>query len=255
MNFVQLSLNQKKVSAFSLFLFVTLLVFSSINLLQASGEKSFFNPPANCFDENTYCFKTTVIYGTDNTRYIHTNLYAMINEDEIESTDALLAKYIDFNKWPKYVERKDALRFVRSVALPPIYETDADGNKSPRYRHFSHYFTKAPFPINSLEVKEYSMYRYILPKTMPEWSDADNILHFELLKGRQEIPELGEVLEAPVGLKNKFGNIAIKHDKENHRYLLMAETNITPAIDLLPGIAAPYIEKSIVSVFEGIFDL
>ncbi|MBF0205891.1 MAG: hypothetical protein HQK53_03295 [Oligoflexia bacterium] len=208
--------------------------------------RQFPTAPENCFAERSYCAKTSIVY-EGSTRYIQVVLFASIDASNYPTTASLMDRYFDFDHWSVFLQGKESIKPIRSKGLPVTYE-----NGHPVYTHLHHYYSEAPFPIWTLEVKELSIYRPMIPSQM---QDAEITYEFDLIKGRHVIPELNEDFTDAVGVKNKYGRMFLKLDPEAQKYLVYVVTQTTPQIDLLPSIAAPYIEKSVTTIFEGVFDL
>ncbi|MBF0313206.1 MAG: hypothetical protein HQK50_10330 [Oligoflexia bacterium] len=204
-------------------------------------------PPEDCFAEQSYCHKYEIVYDND-IRYIEVTIHAEIDASEFATSQDIINRYFDFDHWFEYLDGKDAVRLVTSTALPTTVE--ADGREY--IWHFSHYYTKAPFPLWSMQIKEVSYYRKIVPNP---YADAQVAWEFDLKKGRIQIPSLGEDFTDSWGLKYKYGQLFARFDQEKQKYYVLAVTRVIPSIDLLPSVAAPYIEASMLAIFQGVFDL
>ncbi|MBF0205862.1 MAG: hypothetical protein HQK53_03150 [Oligoflexia bacterium] len=227
-------------------LFVTSNVYAWANTPEISVVK-FPTPPSDCFNINAYCSKTDIVYD-GSTRYIQVTLFASIDESAFSNADALTEHYLNFDRWAEFLQGRESIRMVRSKTISAVYE-----NKHPKLiTQFDHYYGEAPFPFWSTEIKEVVAYRQLSPSPI---EDSEVAYEYELVKGQHDFPEFGEKFMDAVGVKNKYGRMFIKLDKDNNRYLSYSVTQVTPSIDILPSIAAPYIEKIVVTIFESVFNL
>ncbi|MBF0206602.1 MAG: hypothetical protein HQK53_06910 [Oligoflexia bacterium] len=141
------------------------------------------------------------------------------------------------------------MKMIKSLELSPI----EIAGKIVR-RHYAHYYNDAPFPFWSIEVREVAHYTDIDP--FP-YKDVLAAVKFSVITDKNIVHEVpgGLPLRGAEGLKHKSGEIYLKYDEQNGRFVLFSIVNIIPQIDLLPTIAAPYIEKAVVATFRGILGI
>jgi len=79
-------------------------------------------------------------------------------------------------------------------------------------------------------------------------------LRFEAQKGHFKIPGEHDLTNAQ-GLKYKAGILHLSYDEEEDVYYVYLINDVVSSIDILPNVAAPYVEKGLVAIFKGMFDL
>lgn len=191
--------------------------------------------PSDCFDRDNYCYGSDVTENDQGRRVIRVQLFARVDANEYSSPEALIGKFFDFASWPTYVQGSRDVSFVESRELEPA---ERDGQKI--RRHLAHYYTGAPFPFRKIEVYEVANYTQL-----PTFEGA--LISYQFLADTSD-PNLK-------GLKHKLGILHLALDQESNEYVLYLTIDVIPSIDLLPKIAAPYIEKAMMAIFLGMFDL
>ena len=57
------------------------------------------------------------------------------------------------------------------------------------------------------------------------------------------------------GLKHKTGTLAITYDDDEEAFTVFLIMDAIPEINILPKLAAPYVEAGVVDTFKGMFGL
>ena len=168
-----------------------------ITFTQISFAAKLPQVPTNCFESETYCHHTRVIYDSNNRKVIRLNLFASFDFDEFDSYQEILDLYFDFEEWGTYTEESEDIRFIETRTLDSIF---IDGKEI--RRHKAHYFTKAPWPIREMESDELTLCEQIDPyeKSIISW-------HFYLDKSYPNM-----------GMKYKSGYLHIRFDQDQDKY-------------------------------------
>lgn len=202
--------------------------------------------PDNCFDENLFCAETKVV-DVDGERVIRVKFVAMTTISEYPTAQSIIDKYFDFESWFDYTEGTESIKIETSKEM--LREENND-----RVRHYSHYIVQAPFPIRKARTREITEYNRI--------ENAEGAMvsyRFALVPGpHHNLPESEErykTLEESEGVKKKEGEIHIQFNEETGEYILYMVTDVIPAIDLLPKVAAPFIERAFVAVARGMLNI
>ncbi|MBF0360092.1 MAG: hypothetical protein HQK49_03735 [Oligoflexia bacterium] len=232
-------------SVLILLMLVTISITSSLNIQAATMPAA----PAGCFDNASFCSNYEVVR-ENGQRYIVVRLFGNIDATNYEGPQDLIDRYVDFARWPEYINGSDYLNIIKSVPFT-VFKDPNDGLDV--NRHYVHYSTKAPFPIYRVYIKEVADYKKLVPN--PYEGDAEVALKFYILKERVQIEGEADYLEKPEGIKEKSGELFVKRNKNSNSYYVYSITRSVPGIDLLPSVAAPYIEGSVVAIFKGIFGM
>ncbi|MBF0298489.1 MAG: hypothetical protein HQK51_07195 [Oligoflexia bacterium] len=225
----------------SSFLFISIaVIFTSVT----KAKDAIPTAPEGCFDNAAYCSNNTVIR-EGGQRYIVVHLYGIIDAENFEIPQSLLDAYMDFSRWPEYINGSDYLNIIKSQEI--ILNPQVKGLR----RHYVTYSTKAPFPINKVYIREVADYIDISGQSK---YDSDVAVKFDIIKGNHQVP--GEPLLVNYeGIKYKHGEIYVRKNTKDNNYYVYADVRIIPEIDLLPTVAAPYIEGSVVAIFKGVFGI
>lgn len=182
---------------------------------------------------------------------ITVKFFATVDKASYPTIDDLLERYTDFEAWPAYVEstgRTDVI-FNSSEVLPSIPATDS----SPEIlRHYADYQIDSVIGYQDVRVVTHNI-------RVDDYPGALGSIEFEVqTSGSQPVPAGEPALEGAVGVQQQTGSVhavdCINSDLcADDQYLLVYESTITPAIDLLPNLAARSITRGVESILIGMF--
>lgn len=210
------------------FLIFSILYTASINATELPKI------PVDCFDDQNYCYGNDVLDNDEGRRVIRISLFAKFDGTEYSSHLELVNKFFDFPEWPAYAEDSRDITFKESREIDPII---VNGQKV--RRHLAHYETGAPFPFRKMEVFEVANYFQLPPPN-------GGIISYKFVADMSN-PQTK-------GIKYKVGILHLAKT-QNNDYMVYLTIDVVPSIDLLPKIAAPYIERAMMAIFTGMFNL
>ncbi|HYX37006.1 MAG TPA: hypothetical protein VE954_28225 [Oligoflexus sp.] len=191
-----------------------------------------------------YCVETEAASFPINVRF-----YIVVDKETYPTVEGLLEKYLAFDAWPAYTETvgSDAIVFNKSARLDDL--TLADGNVVARH----YYDYKLKSPIGYQKVRGVS---HNLRLAAPYGGALGTIEFTAQTTGPQEVPAGEKALNGAEGVKLQTGIINAVECKTNAlcsegQWLLTYESTITPAITLLPKVAASSIEQGLETVLVG----
>lgn len=239
----------QKIMMTSCFVFICLLLNYFTNAL-ASDQDLFKLTPPKCFKTSKYC-STYELINDETGKYIKIIAWAKL--EDFDNAQDIMNLYFDFKNWPKYIQGRGSVTFIDSiVAFAP---TDP-AIKVPCW-HYAHYYNSAPFPLNSIEVKELTKYDVITPH--PDWSDLSfSFITYDKDELSEDMKNLMVGIDPTyrmMGIQYKTGEVHIKKDQDSGVFNVVAVTRVNPTIDILPGIAAKYSVQSVVTIIKGLFKL
>ncbi|HAZ12437.1 MAG: hypothetical protein A2X86_16950 [Bdellovibrionales bacterium GWA2_49_15] len=188
--------------------------------------------PANCFQGKNYCSRSRVTNDQDERRIIRLEIFAQISKAKFANYEELRDLYFRFEDWPTYAARSVSILF-----------TDSARQRGPEpeaaTRHFAHYKTRAPWPLSYTEVIDLLEYQ-MLASTSPEVFAAEfsQVADFTSRKG----------------LKYNTGQLHILDNQADH-WLIYFYSDVIPAGEILPRVAAPYILRPMEDILRGMFAL
>lgn len=197
--------------------------------------------PENCFEASVYCHHWKVFESKDpenphGKRVIRIMFFAQLDAYEYDSYHNIIDTFEQFDQWPEYTKNSENVTITYSVKLPTI--VNEEGQEI--HRQEAHYTLKAPRIIGGkVNVRERVLYQELEKANNAEtsWSfthDATYNLQ---------------------GLKHKTGVLDISFNKEQEVYFLYLTLDVIPEINILPKLAAPFIEAGIVDIFKGMFKI
>ena len=202
--------------------------------------------PNGCFDDKLFCSEWSIA-DVNGMRVIRVKFVAMAYTSDYPTPQSIVDKYFDFAHWGDYAQGTDSISIENSV----LRGTEGQNDK---LYHYVRYVMQAPFPISHMRIREVTQYTRMEPA-----AGAVLSYRFALVPGLQTgLPEYEDrykTLNGPEGVKYKEGEIHIQYNQENGEYVLFMMTDVVPGIDLLPKVAAPYIERGIVAVAKGMLNL
>jgi len=221
-------LQMKKAFGFVLeLLLLTVLLFAIAEGVHAELP----NPPSDCFSRQNFCSSSQVTRDQEGRRVIRVTIFAKLDKSKYGQWQELKELYFDFAKWPDYASHSKNIDMIASEQRP---STDS------RYfvEHYAKYYAKAPFPIGKMEVEDLVSYHEIASPS------PNGVLSVEFL----ERPDF----TARKGLKFNRGELHLLQNDQNWNVVFI--NDVIPSIDILPKVAAPYIERSMMDIFHGMFD-
>lgn len=180
---------------------------------------------------------------------INIRFYIVVDKENYPTVETLLDKYMAFDEWPAYTETvgSDSIVFNRSARLDDI--TAADGTTIAR--HYYDYKLKSPIGYQKVRGVTYNN-RLATP-----YAGAEGTIEFTAqTNGTQEVPSGEKPLTGAEGVKLQTGVINAVACTSNElcsegQWLLTYESSITPAITLLPKVAAGSIQQGLETVLVG----
>lgn len=197
--------------------------------------------PEGCFSSEVYCNYWEVLEKNNpanphGKRVIRINFFAQLDAFEYDSYHDIIGRFQDFPAWMDYTKNSDDIDMSYSVRLPSIIDTDG----KTLHRHEAHYTVKGPRIIGGkVNVRELAMYKELepFPGQLTTWS----MRHDENYKLQ--------------GLKYKTGILSLSYNQEQEVYLAIVILDVVPEINILPKVAAPYIETGLLATFKGMFGI
>jgi len=201
-------------------------------------QNSFALPeiPTDCFADKEYCHSHKILKDPNRKKYIQINFFAELSADEFDSIEEIEDIFSDFPAWMEYVKNADNVDMKNSVTR---FSGDTEAGEHLRI-HEAEYTIKAPMPVKRVKVKEVTIYK----KTVP-FEGAESSWFFYLDRSYKDL----------TGVKDKKGELHVTFDPEQNIYRFYILINVWPEINILHTVAAPYIERGLVSIFKGMFDL
>jgi hypothetical protein len=194
--------------------------------------------------EQNFCVETEASSFPINIRF-----YIVVDKEAYPSVETLLDKYMAFDHWPAYTDTvgADTIVFNRSARLSDLSSDDG----STIARHYYDYKLKSPIGYQKVRGVTYN-HRLDTP-----YAGAEGTIEFAAqTTGAQEVPNGEKPLNGAEGVKLQNGVINAVSCENNQlcgegQWLLTYESSITPAITLLPKVAAGSIEAGLETVLIG----
>ncbi len=207
------------------------------------------SPPPSCAEEvaqKGFCTETLF---TNNAFPFTIRFFAVVDKAVYPNVDSLLAKYFAFGNWPDYVKStgNDNIIYLSSQSMPD--KEGAQGSKI--VRHYFDYKIRSPIGFQHIRGVTHNT----LLKVAHE--GAVSTTEFEVqTTGEQEVPKGEKPLVGAEGLKLQYGSVStISCEGQTicgpEQWLVLYESTITPAVNLLPKSAAAAVEKGITDVIVG----
>jgi hypothetical protein len=195
-------------------------------------------------EEQRFCVETDASSFPISIRF-----YIVVDKEAYPTVETLLDKYMAFDEWPAYTETvgSDTIVFNRSARLDDM--TSEDG--STIARHYYDYKLKSPIGYQKVRGVTYN-HRLATP-----YAGSEGTIEFAAqTTGAQEVPSGEKPLNGAEGVKLQTGVINAVACTSNDlcgegQWLLTYESNITPAITLLPKVAAGSIQQGLETVLVG----
>jgi hypothetical protein len=194
--------------------------------------------------EQSYCIETDASAFPIKVRF-----FIVVDKETYPTVEGLLEKYLAFDQWPAYTESvgSDAIVFTKSERLSDL--TAADGSLIARH----YYDYKMKSPIGYQKVRGVSHNQRL---ATPHAGALGTIEFVAQTSGPQEVPAGEKPLNGVEGVKMQTGSINAIECVDNKlcsedQWLLTYESDITPAITLLPKVAASSIEAGLETVLVG----
>jgi hypothetical protein len=202
---------------------------------------------AGCVDsiaEKNFCVETEASSFPINIRF-----YIVVDKEAYPTVETLLDKYMAFDQWPAYTDTvgSDSIVFNRSARLADL---DAEDGGTIA-RHYYDYKLKSPIGYQKVRGVT-NNHRLAQP-----YAGAEGTIEFAAqTTGAQEVPSGEKPLNGAEGVKLQTGVINAVACENNTlcsegQWLLTYESSITPAITLLPKVAAGSIEQGLETVLIG----
>ena len=219
-------------------------------LSQASIAGVIPEVPKDCKDDldlKGYCsgYKAPVFKGP-----VDIVFYITVDKFDFPTLEDVLARYLDFGAWPRYVEAsgKNSIRYLNSTSLNPI--EDDDGIV---WRYYANYEIYAPV-VGWQNVRTLS-YNYEVPAYEGALSSLEYVAQSE---GPQEVPPGEAELNGAVGIKDQRGGVHMLECPyldlcDSSQHLMVYTMHVTPEIDILPSVAAKSIQEASEAIVLGMY--
>jgi hypothetical protein len=211
-------------------------IIIAITILMSQTAFALPEIPADCFTDKVYCHSHKVLKDPNRKKYFQINFFAELSADEFESIEEIEEIFSDFPAWIDYTQDSENVDLTTSLTR---FRGDTEAGEHLRI-HEAEYTMKAPRPLNRVNVKEVSIYK----KTAP-FEGAAASWFFYLDRSYKELK----------GVKDKKGELHLVYLPQQNVYRFYVLINVWPEINILHKVAAPYVEKALVSIFLGMFDL
>jgi hypothetical protein len=180
---------------------------------------------------------------------INVRFYIVVDKETYPTVETLLDKYLAFDQWPAYTDTvgSDSIVFSRSARLDDLSSEDG----TTIARHYYDYKLKSPIGYQKVRGVTYNT-RLATP-----YAGAEGTIEFAAqTSGVQQVPAGEKPLTGAEGVKLQTGVINAVACTDNAlcgegQWLLTYESSITPAITLLPKVAAGSIQQGLETVLVG----
>lgn len=224
-------------------------LYACTQAAMAAEQKAIPPIPANCaagVADKGYCSEAVIPAGG----FPFSIRFFVVVEKEVYPTgDELLAKYLAFDQWPAYAAStgSDNLIFTKSLRMGD--KVDAQGQ--PILRQYFDYKLKSPIGyqrIRGITHNEHLKEAYIGAESTTEFVVQTS--------GPQEVPAGEKPLNGAEGLKLQTGSLNLVSCEgtglcSDQQWIVIYESTITPAINLLPKVVSASVEKGIADVIVG----
>jgi hypothetical protein len=181
---------------------------------------------------------------------IEMKIFAVVEKDDFNGPDELIAIFTDVAAWPDYVENTGSKDLVINRSANLASGQNDDGFMI--YKSYADY--KIQTPIGYQPVRSVTISSVVEP-----YANALRSLEFSAqTKGPQPVPVGAKPLKGAEGVKSHTGSVHVADCVEfdicpNNQYLLIYETSIKPSVNLLPKVAASSILKATEALLVGMF--
>lgn len=196
--------------------------------LQSLAFAEIPKPSADCFRTKSYCSKTTVLRDASDRRVIRVEIFVQIPKSTYVDYTELKDLFFRFSDWPSYAGNSDSIDFIEST--PKVGPANT-------VRHLAHYKTKAPWPIKEAEVFDLLEYKDLAVE--PGESYAVEFYQVRDFASRK-------------GVKYNYGQLHLKSENAE-KWQVYFYSDVVPAIDSLPNVAAPFILRPMEDILKGMF--
>jgi hypothetical protein len=205
--------------------------------------------PANCASgvaDKGYCTEAVIPAGGFP---ISIRFFVVVEKENYPTGDDLLTKYLAFDQWPAYAEStgSDNLIFNKSLRM----SDKVDGQGRVLMRQYFDYKLKSPIGYQKIRGVTHNI------RLAKAHLGAESTTEFVVQNsGTQEVPTGEKPLNGAEGLKLQTGSLNLVPCKgtglcSDQQWLVIYESTITPAINLLPKVVASSVEKGIADVIIG----
>jgi hypothetical protein len=216
---------------------------------QAAEERRIPAIPANCaagVADKGYCAEAVIPSGGFP---ISIRFFVVVEKDNYPTGDDLLDKYLAFDQWPAYAEStgSDSIIFEKSARLTD--KKDAQGRIA--MRHYFNYKLKSP--IGYQKVRGVTHNHRLAKPHVGAVSTTEFVVQ---TSGPQEVPAGEKALNGAEGLKLQTGSLNLVSCAgtnlcSNSQWIVIYESTITPAINLLPKVVAQSVGKGVEDIIVG----
>lgn len=255
-----------RMPALSAVVLATAFFISNLDFISAAVPQPFPDLPPNCLDKGPYCSRTKVV-PQDGKKYIQVEIFAVLDEKDLGVPENITNTYYDFEHWPEYIEGRPGVNFITSKSvipdtsnpglwiqsskgvLDPNFEKDNREGKAHYIRYnYAHYTTNTP--VGDLEVRELTSYR---DQVESEFAGTVINVDFTLEKGDFKIAGVDKMLHNSEGIQYKTGSLFAK--LVDGKYYIYSKVRVIPDLNVIPSWSAVYIERCVLTIFKGIFNL
>lgn len=224
-------------------------LYASTQAAVAAEQKTIPPIPANCaagVADKGYC--TDVVIPAAGFPF-SIRFFVVVEKDVYPTGDDLLDKYLAFEQWPAYAAStgSDNLIFAKSLRL-----TDkADAQGQPILRQYFDYKLKSPIGYQKIRGIMHNQ------RLKEAYIGAESTTEFVVqTSGPQEVPAGEKPLNGAEGLKLQTGSLNLVSCQgtglcSDQQWIVIYESTITPAINLLPKVVSASVEKGIADVIVG----
>lgn len=232
--------------------YVPSLVLATLTLSTSlwAGQAKVIPPlPAQCavdVAEKGYCVETSF---TDNSFPFTIRYFVVVDKDVYPSSKELLDKYLAFDQYDAYVKTtgNENIVIAKSQSLPQ----KVNDQGSPILRQYFDYKIKTP--LGYLKIRHTTNNETL---AVP-YEGAVSTTEFAVpMTGAQDVPDGEKALNGAEGLKFQTGSVSTvpcggRPICSDSQWIVVYETTITPAVNILPKVAASSVEKGITDVIVG----
>lgn len=215
----------------------------------AAEQKTIPPIPANCASgvaDKGYCTEAVIPAGGFP---ISIRFFVVVEKENYPTGDDLLAKYLAFDQWPAYAEStgSDNLLFNKSLRM----SDKLDGQGLVLMRQYFDYKLKSPIGYQKIRGVTHNI------RLAKAYLGAESTTEFVVQNsGAQEVPAGEKPLNGAEGLKLQTGSLNLVSCKgtglcSDQQWIVIYESTITPAINLLPKVVASSVEKGIADIIVG----
>lgn len=224
-------------------------LYASSQAAVATEQKTIPPIPANCaagVADKGYCTEAVIPAAGFP---FSIRFFVVVEKDVYPTGDDLLTRYLAFEQWPAYAASTGSDNLIFSKSLRMTDKVDAQGQ--PILRQYFDYKLKSPIGYQKIRGIMHNQ------RLKEAYVGAESTTEFVVqTSGPQEVPAGEKPLNGAEGLKLQTGSLNLVSCEgtglcSDQQWIVIYESTITPAINLLPKVVSASVEKGIADVIVG----